>query len=167
MKLIVKVGIGVAAFIGLPVVALAMWYVCMAIQTEPEIHLIPDGYRGPIIIMYDMPNGDSIEYEDNKRILRIPPTGMLYTQFKQIEGLHEPGSIKYYYVYSDGSRKELLKVWQRPDIPDSTNIYIFGKENGVFQSNGVEKSFDEYHVGKSTDDGEEYAWRAHKMIRGK
>jgi hypothetical protein len=167
MKLIVKIGIGVAAFIGLPVVALAMWYVCMAIQTEPEIHLIPDGYRGPVVIMYDMPNGDSIEYENGKRVLRIPPTGLLYTQFKQIEGWYEPGSIKHYYIHSDGSRKELPEVWRQEDIPDSTNTYIFGMEVGSVKMHGIEKGFDEYKVGKSTDDGEKYAHQANRMIRGK
>lgn len=169
MKLIMKIGIGVGvvAFICLLFVAMVLWHIYLVLRTEAETHLIPDGYRGPVVIVYDMPNGDSVEYENGRRILRIPPNGLLYTKFKRVEGFYDPGSLVYYYVHADGSRTTLPHVAQKQDISDSTNIYIFDMDYGELERKGREKDFDQYSVGTLTDDSEEYTKRANRMIRGK
>lgn len=148
-------------------VALPVCRIYPTAQTEPEIHLIPFGYRGPVVIMYDMPNGDSIEYENGKRVLRIPVNGLLRTQFKQVTGWYEPGSIKYYYLDSTGKRTELSCVDRKNDIQDSSRIHIFNGGNGIVQSNSFERSYDYYMVGMKTDNEQVYAIQADKMIDGK
>lgn len=48
---------------------------------EDNIYLLENGYTGKVIILYDQKMGDEKEYEGNKRLYRIPASGVLKTQF--------------------------------------------------------------------------------------
>lgn len=71
---------------------------------EPEVFLIPENYKGPIYIIYNQKNGTNKEYDNNKRIYRIPTNGILLTKFKD-----EYGTLnqEYYYISKDGKRTKL------------------------------------------------------------
>ena len=73
-------------------------------KAEPETILIPENYRGEVIIVFDRKNGLPIEYEKKERIYRIPETGILFTQFS-----YNPGVIdqEYYFIDPNGKRTEI------------------------------------------------------------
>lgn len=97
-------------------------------QAEPEIHLIPKGYKGPVIIIFDEKNGKPEKYEDGSRVYEIPKDGILRTQFKQQkEGYIAPGKLKYYY-YDEGSRAEIEYLQSTQNVADDGKNYVFGKE---------------------------------------
>ena len=76
-------------------------------DVEGEIHLIPKGYEGPVIIAFDEQNGMPEKYENGSRVYEIPNDGVLRTQFKpQKEGYIPMENLKYYYYDSNG-RNEL------------------------------------------------------------
>ncbi|QMU65411.1 MAG: hypothetical protein GKR88_14710 [Flavobacteriaceae bacterium] len=54
---------------------------CTYRKAEDIIRLIPEGYIGPVLVVFDQKNGEPKEYEDGKRVYRIPKSGVLKTQF--------------------------------------------------------------------------------------
>lgn len=69
-------------------------------RAEPEVHLIPAGYTGPVLIIYDS-LGAPVERQGEARLYRIPMSGILRTQFPPNEGWGRPD---YFYVDSLGHR---------------------------------------------------------------
>ncbi|WP_156305420.1 DUF6843 domain-containing protein [Sphingobacterium endophyticum] len=53
---------------------------------EDNIYLLENGYTGKVIIIYNEQMGAEIEYEGNKRLYRIPASGVLKTQFSIDQG---------------------------------------------------------------------------------
>jgi hypothetical protein len=53
----------------------------LLVRNEPEVYLLPDGYVGPVLIVYDQPTGEPRKYEAGARVYEIPENGMLLTQF--------------------------------------------------------------------------------------
>lgn len=73
-------------------------------KPDKELFLIPDGYRGNVIVIYNQKDGIKEEYEGGRRVYRIPKTGVLFSQFKDEEGIINQ---EYYYVSVDGKRRKL------------------------------------------------------------
>ncbi len=95
-------------------------------QAEPEIHLIPKDYKGPVIIIFDDKKGSPEKYENGSRVYEIPQDGVLRTQFKKQQGSIAPGKLKYYY-YDKNERQEINYLQSTKDVTDSSS-YIFSKE---------------------------------------
>ena len=47
---------------------------------DPEIHLIPEGFTGPVAIVFRAIDGEPAATEDGARLYRIPADGILLTQ---------------------------------------------------------------------------------------
>lgn len=81
-----------------------------------------------MLINYNQDNGVAREYEDRKRVYRIPEHGVLKTQFTQNYGVQYND---YFYVGSNGERKKLDLVLP-PNIRTNeralSDIVIFGIE---------------------------------------
>jgi|GEM_PF-1839861 len=73
-------------------------------QSEDTIRLIPEGYLGTVMIIFNQKNGEAEEYEDGKRVYRIPETGILYTQFEPNYGIQKH---EYFYLDTNGNRTEI------------------------------------------------------------
>ncbi|HEX2787718.1 MAG TPA: hypothetical protein VHP32_07420 [Ignavibacteria bacterium] len=88
-------------------------------KPEAEIYLIPKGYTGHIYLVHDLQNGDPEEYENGKRIYRIPSSGVLFTKF-----IDEPGIITndFYYIDSTGNRTEIKKKLTFADESENDTI---------------------------------------------
>ena len=95
-------------------------------QEEPEIHLIPKNYKGPVIIIFDDKQGNPEKYENDNRVYEISQDGILRTQFKKQQGSIAPGNLKYYY-YDKNGRQEINYLLSTKDITDSAT-YVFSKE---------------------------------------
>lgn len=70
----------------------------------PERYLIPENYRGPVMVIFNQKDGQKKEYEGRRRLYRIPSTGVLFTQFKDEQGWIDQD---YYLVSPNGQRKKL------------------------------------------------------------
>jgi hypothetical protein len=73
-------------------------------RPEKELYLIPEGYIGNVIVIFNQPDGEKTDYEDDRRVYKIPKTGVLFTQFKDEEGIINQ---EYYYVSPNGQRRKL------------------------------------------------------------
>lgn len=74
---------------------------------EKEIYLIPPAFTGELIVYFDQPNGQEIQYEDNARIYSIPASGYLKTQFPKNGGCMNNDRIQFFYKDSLGDREPL------------------------------------------------------------
>ena len=84
-----------------PAIRVATLLFCTALcscgpTADGEVHLFPSDYAGPVVIVYDQPDGAPPERDaDGWRVYRIPPSGILYTQFGTNFGMY-PGPPKYF-----------------------------------------------------------------------
>ncbi|MFS4469710.1 DUF6843 domain-containing protein [Maribacter sp. 2210JD10-5] len=103
-------------------------------KTEPETYLIPSDFRGRVNIIYDQKCGMETEFENDRRVYRIPDDGILLTKFKTPSGLIDH---KYFLVDNNGNRTELTKMDVRdyneeytntknPNEPPRDTLGIFG-----------------------------------------
>jgi hypothetical protein len=74
-------------------------------KAEPEVHLIPAGFQGPVLIIYNDSSGSPRRYEGKARRYDIPPTGILRSQFGPNDGWGRPD---YEYVDSTGRRTAIV-----------------------------------------------------------
>jgi len=79
--------------------------VIAAACAEPEVHLIPAGFEGPVIIIFNDPNGAPMRREGRARRYDIPVSGVLRTQFGPSSGFGRPD---YEYVDSAGHRTAIV-----------------------------------------------------------
>lgn len=77
----------------------------VAACAEPEVHLIPAGFEGPVIIIFNDPNGAAMRREGRARRYDIPPSGILRSQFAPNTGWGRPN---YEYVDSVGHRTAIV-----------------------------------------------------------
>lgn len=73
-------------------------------RPEKETYLIPDGYIGTVFVVFNQPDGEEPEYENDRRIYRIPQTGVLFTQLKDEQGIINQ---EYFYISPSGQRRKL------------------------------------------------------------
>lgn len=81
---------------------------------EPELHLIPAGYEGPVVIIFDDPDGAPPEYEGESRLYEIPANGVLRTRFTRSDGWIRP---IYMYVDQQGERTPIENEGPCDDLP--------------------------------------------------
>lgn len=94
------------------------------------MHLIPNGFEGPVIIVYDQKDGNAEKYENGFRVYEIPKSGILKTQFKHPSGWIAPGKLQYYYQ-DEGKLKEIGYINTAIDKTDDGKVHIFNVESSV------------------------------------
>jgi hypothetical protein len=92
--------------------------------TTPERYLIPEDYRGSVIVIFNQKDGQKKEYEGKRRLYRIPSTGVLFTQFKDEQGWINQD---YYLVSPNGQRKK-LRVLDTRDFNEEWTLVKNPKE---------------------------------------
>jgi hypothetical protein len=73
-------------------------------EAEDTIRLIPEGYQGTVLIIFNQEDGTPKEYEGGKRVYKIPENGILKTQFKPNYGVQKH---EFFYVNNKGERTEI------------------------------------------------------------
>lgn len=116
------VGLTLGAFVVFYVVWMAFWLWYQS--AEDELHILPNTFEGCVIILFNEPNGEAKEYnEDGDRVYRIPKNGILKTQFK-----HEEGWRHDKYIRENKQKIRYLgpadKVWD-----DTTNVHSAYKDS--------------------------------------
>jgi hypothetical protein len=96
-------------------------------QCEEEIYLVPEGFRGKIMVFFDQPDGQAKEYENAARVYHIPASGFIKSQFKKNGGCMGDGRIQFFYEDSLGTRMPLdyfLNI-DRQNLPTDRDYVLF------------------------------------------
>ena len=78
-------------------------------------YLIPDGYEGPLLVIYLKNGGASSTFEDDWLIYQFNNNGILKLNLK--ENKYIPIEEEYYYLHNDGSRYKMNHYYVR-NYPD-------------------------------------------------
>jgi hypothetical protein len=106
-------------------------------NSRDGIYLIPKGYTGEVIIIFDQPDGVAPEVEDGLFVYKIPVDGLLKVKAHRYKGIV---SQSYFYVDREGQREQLkyLRITGSDDINGRPKDKFDGQitqdeyENGVF-----------------------------------
>lgn len=116
-------------------------------EAEDTIRLIPEGYKGAVLIIFNQKDGIPKEYENGKRIYRIPENGVLKTQFEPNYGVQ---NHQFFYVDKEGDRTEIPFVMVQnnevlSEVKDNEKVYAYF-ENTIGEGFGVNANNEEYSI---------------------
>ena len=101
-----------------------------------DLFLIPEGFRGKVVILYNQKDGQEKEFEGKYRVYKIPSTGILKTKFEVKGDSWNIGDAKYYYI--NGTEKISIKqycLYCEKEKIDTISIQAIPGEGGSFSSN--------------------------------
>lgn len=96
-------------------------------QCEEEIYLVPEGFRGKVMVFFGQADGQTIEYENTARLYHIPASGIIKSQFPKNGGCMGDGRIQFFYEDSLGTRQPLdyfLNI-DRHNLPTDRDYVLF------------------------------------------
>lgn len=146
--------------------------ICLALLScrvsEPETHLIPEGFTGRVIIFFNQKNGQQVEYENRARVYEIPSNGILKTQFPPNEGNIPLEDLNFYYLNKQGKRQKIKYIpLHQGSRRDSLNVVVYGVSVGCSNDSIFFKEYtvdvyskgneykDLYHIGQYIDSKEQ------------
>ena len=140
MRLITRKRLLVVAVAG---AALALW---LFWNPHAEVFLLPDGYRGPVLVAFNHPKGRPLERTIDAYVFRIPGDGILRIKDS------EPDGFKYHYWYYLGAqdRRTLIPFSSPEDLRHITTPRV---RQDVILGCGVPLSCVAASVGIPADEG--------------
>lgn len=96
-----------------------------ATQCEKEVYLIPEGFRGRVMVFFNQSDGADTAYEGSARLYQIPPGGLMKSKFSKTGGCMNDHRLTFFYVDSLGNRQPLLYFLDmagKQIPPDSTYV---------------------------------------------
>jgi hypothetical protein len=116
-----------------------------------EQFLIPDGYKGDVVVVYSAQDGEPLNRSHGKVTFRIPGDGILRIRDPMLRGATRP---EYYYLRQDGSLERIRAFWPTTVDPTPENmandkdIGAFFPRTGTFtDSNGCSIQYEQFYVG--------------------
>jgi len=123
-------------------------------RCEPETFLIPEGYHGQVMIVYNQKKGKPKKYEGSRRVYEIPENGILFTAFPNEEGIIDQ---EYYFITDSGKRKkicgnEIFYDQKSNEQKDAVSIYHPAQVGNYPDYYGRgEVHFQQFFVGKPSE----------------
>ena len=117
------------------IILLNFSYVFASCQTaQPETFIIPEGYKGKVMVVFNKKNGEMPELEKNRRVYKIPSSGVLVTQFNINNGFM---NRQFYYIDSRGQSALLKNFKNEKEAEKSGEIGIFYSGTaGIYGNSG-------------------------------
>ena len=101
-----------ATLIPIPVAILSFFVAFQINKAEPETFLIPQDFRGEIVVFYDEPCGKLPVHRNGRRVYEISSDGVIITQFKKNDGYLDRN-----FCFSDSERSETeIPYFHRQDF---------------------------------------------------
>lgn len=131
-------------------------------EPKEAIYILPKGYFGPVVIVFDQQNGAEPSIEEGYRVYRIPSSGVLKTKvaatynidrlsFYEEDGDGIRTQIEYVYAASEGNLPgRERKTFENISETDGTK-YVMGSEMGSFESRIGVVRFRAFQVGRVSE----------------
>jgi hypothetical protein len=100
------------------------YIVFKATDASHDIFLIPEGFRGQVVVFYGEPDGQPKEFDGKWRIYRVPQNGILKTQFQLKGDVINLGRAKYFFVDKNGSKTAIKTYCEYCDNKDTSSVQI-------------------------------------------
>lgn len=90
---------------------------------EPEVWLLPEGYRGPVYLFLGEKCGEGAEFEEKSRVYTFQEVGILFSHHKKNYGISLQPE-KFYYISSAGERRPIPLVMDDRAAPAPTDTLL-------------------------------------------
>jgi hypothetical protein len=117
---------------------------------EPDIFIIPENFKGGILIIFDQKRGMPAEYHGKSRVYRIPEGGLLKTQFLIDK---EWKKLPRFYYGSISPANSVQFFYDSKQLPKNETI-AYGGSSGTANKDLAGKNmihFAAYYIGNSTE----------------
>jgi hypothetical protein len=94
-------------------------------KAEPETYLIPANFTGKVNILFNKEGGARKEYDEKRRLYKIPSDGILVTQFNVNDGFID----REYYTVDSTGKTTRLEVYVLDNSKRDTAEYVVGDKN--------------------------------------
>ena len=119
---------------------------CCNNKGEPEIFILPEGYTGCVLVIFNQKNGQPIEYSGSSRVYRIPPSGILMSQFSTNKGWKDLPRFYYKKINDQNEIPVKADFEDLSSIETNATLSSFGKAYKNIDGTG-EVQFLESYVG--------------------
>lgn len=116
---------------------------------NPTIHILPNELKGPVFVVYNCPNGMNKKYKFPFRLLGIPSSGILRTQFSFAPGWTP--DFLYNYQYENGVKIHRAYRSKGKNNINEPMVYLVNN-----YSNGNQKHIGEVFIISNTKDYPKY-----------
>lgn len=90
---------------------------------EREIIIVPENFKGYVLVIFDQKNGTSKSYHEGSRIYKIPQNGVLKSQFL---GNYGSVGIPEYYYKEINANSKLSSYFEVKKIPPNKIVGMMG-----------------------------------------
>jgi hypothetical protein len=94
----------------------------------PEVHLVPAGYQGPLLVLYNQAGYPSLSRSGDSLVFDFRLSNVLRTSSALVTGSGPVSAFQYYYVGPTGQRARIRKVADWPELqqypPDEPCLVI-------------------------------------------
>jgi len=97
-----------------------------------DIFVIPENFRGQVVIEYGVHDGTKKEYEGKWRVYKVPENGHLKTRFTLKGNAIRLSGSKYYFVDNKGNRKRIKHYCEHCEDKDTTSFQVI---HGTLETN--------------------------------
>lgn len=130
---------------GIPVflkITLVYWWVALAIgyagysvvrssieskQTVEEIYLIPEGYRGKVVVKYNQADGDPIVMEKGHLVLHVGKDGVVRTRYKrELNQVADNDTHPLHFYVNEAGNRTLIKLLDDPTRLETETVIHSG-----------------------------------------
>lgn len=140
----------VGAFLLIALVVVMWEWTYLKTTTKEEVYIIPQNFKGIVVIAYDQKDGIEDIIEDGKLIYRIPHSGVLKLKRQEATTL----SKSWYYFENEQGKRTVL-YYCSPPCEDMKNnpdkFFAYGKSNGGYENEGEQIDMTTFLVGTSYD----------------
>lgn len=117
---------------------------------EQEVVVVPKGFKGYVIIIFNQKNGHPVKYDGKRRVYEVPSNGILKTQFEVNEGWRDFTEYYYGMIAPENKLPSFVDVEK---IPKDKTVGFIGS-TGTVKKNGQSTDrveFGEFYIGTSSD----------------
>jgi hypothetical protein len=140
----------IGTLISIALVIVAWQWIYLKVTTKQVVYILPQGFKGVVLIAYGQEDGEEDVREDGKTIYRIPQNGILKLKRKEAVSLSQSW---HYFEDSQGNRKEFYYCYppceEMKKNPDK--IFAYGRSNGASLEDDYELRRTIFLVGTAND----------------
>lgn len=119
---------------------------CAQKKAEDAIYIIPKGFEGNLLIVFNKTNGSDSLYEDGKRVYVFNNTGILETKFGPNYGTKQ----NFYFYGNRNGKRSSLKYLYGNKLTNENEVVVHNRETGKMYNQALSRDvyFEISTVGK-------------------
>jgi hypothetical protein len=147
MKKWIKIILG--SLLSLVVIVIVWEWIYLKSTTTKEVFILPEGFKGVVLIAYEQQDGIDNTREDGGLMYRIPRSGVLKMKRQSAATLTQS---RYYFENRQEKRTEFYYCFDPNVMKRNKNkIFAFGGSTREFENNGEKVKLTIFFIGTEKD----------------